>query len=84
MLQISGNLNRRFSAAFLAPLHDRLVQPLAEAHRHLVHLVGPVNLDRLARGAQCNFAVLAAAQMFLQIGAHLGGYRIVDQVIEHR
>jgi len=66
------------SAALLAALHDRLVQPLAQAGRHLVDLVGSINLDCLACGAQRDFAVFATAQVLLQIGTHLGRNRIVD------
>jgi hypothetical protein len=71
------------SAALFAALHDRLVQALAQTHRHLVDLVGPVDLDCLAGGVQRDFAMVATTQMILQIGAHLGSHRVVDQVIEH-
>ena len=66
------------SAALLAPLHDGFVQPLPQPHRHLVHLMRPINLDCLPRSAQRDFAVFATAQVLLQIGTHLGRNRIVD------
>ena len=70
------------SAAFFAAGHDGGMEAFAEAGGHLVDLVGAVDLDGLAGGAEGDFAVLAAAQVLLQVGTHLGGYRIVDQIVE--
>ena len=73
---------REASAYFLALLHDRAVQPLAYFRGKLVDLVALEDLDGLARGIQSDLAVLAAAQMLLQIGAHLRGHFVVNEVIE--
>jgi hypothetical protein len=70
------------SAALFAACHDGGVEALAEAGGQIVNLVGAIDLNGLARGAERYFAVLAAAQMLLQVSAHLGSYRVVDQVVE--
>ena len=59
------------------------MEAVAETGRHVVDLVGTIDLDRFARGAEGDLAVLTSAQVLLQVTPHLGGYRVVDQVIEH-
>jgi hypothetical protein len=69
-------------AAFFAAGHDGGVEALAEVGGQVVDFVGTIDLDGFAGGAEGDLAVLATAQMFLQVSAHFGGYRIVDQIIE--
>ncbi len=69
-------------AAFFAAGHDGGVEALAEAGRHFVELVRAIDLDGFAGGAEGDFAVLAAAHMLLEVGAHLPGGGVVDQVVE--
>src|ERR1700689_112516 len=73
---------RQASAAFFAAGHDGGVQALAEAGGKLVDLMRAIDLDGLPRGAEGDFAVIAAMQMLLQFSAGLGSYRVVNQVIE--
>jgi hypothetical protein len=58
------------------------MEAFAEAYREFVNLVGAVNLDSLAGSVENHFAVAAAAQVSLQFGAHLRGYRVVNQIVE--
>ncbi len=69
-------------AAFFAARHDGGVEALAETNRQIVELVRAVDLDGLARGAEGDFAVIAAFEVVLQLNARLGGYRVVDQIIK--
>ena len=69
-------------AAFFATGHDGGVEALAQVGRKIVDLVGAIDFDGFAGGAEGDLAVLAAAQVFLQVGAHFGGYRVVDQIVE--
>ena len=57
----------RDSAAFFASRHDSGVQSLAQPRRHLVDLVGPVDLDGLPRGVQRNLAVQVISQLPLPL-----------------
>ena len=70
------------SAAFFTAGHDGGVEALAQVGRQVIDFVGAVDFDGLAGGAEGHLAVVAAAQMFLQVSAHFSGHRIVDQVIE--
>lgn len=70
------------SAAFFAAGHDGGVQALAEPCGQVVNFVRAVDFDRFAGGVERDFAVLAALQVVLQLGAHLGRHRVVDQVVE--
>ncbi len=70
------------SAAFFAAGHDGGVEAFAEAGGHVVDLVGAIDLDGFAGGVEGDFAVLAAAQMLLEVGAHLSGNGVVDHVVE--
>jgi len=72
----------RASAAFFAARHDGGVEAFAEAGGQVVDFVGAVDLNGLARGVQGDFAVFAAAQVFLQVGAHLGRDAVVNEVVE--
>src|ERR1039458_3545718 len=76
-----GEKTRR-SAALFAAGHDGGVEALAEAGGQVVDLVGTVDFDGLARGVEDDLAVAAAPQVLLQLGARLGGHRVVDQVVE--
>ncbi len=58
------------------------MQPLPQLGRQLVEFVRPIHFDRLARRVQRDHAVLAALQMFFEIGAQSGRYTFIDQVIE--
>jgi hypothetical protein len=58
------------------------MQTLAKTGGHIVNLVGPVDLYRFAGSAQGDLAVFASAQVLLQVGAHFGGDRVVDQIVE--
>ena len=78
---ISGKM--QMLAAFFAPFHDGFVEAVAKSRRHLVDLVGAIDLDGFAGSVQRDLAVLAALQMLLEIGAHLAGDAVVDQVVEH-
>jgi len=69
-------------AAFFAAGHDGGVEAVAEAGGEIVNLMGAVNLDGLAGGIEDDLAVAAFAEVGLQLGADLGGYRVVDQVVE--
>src|ERR1035437_3656790 len=70
------------SAALFAAGHDGGVEAFAEAGGEGVNLVGAIDFDGLARGVEDHLAVAAAAQVRLQFRARLGGYRVVDQVVE--
>src|ERR1700686_5097939 len=80
--QMRGLWGPTASAAFFAPGHDGGMEALAETGRAFVDLLDLLDLDGLVSGAEGDFAVLAAAQMFLQVSTHLGGYRVGDQVVE--
>jgi hypothetical protein len=58
------------------------VEPLAEVGGKVVDLVGTIDFDGLTGGVEGDFAVTAAVEVLLQFGACLGGYRIVDEVVE--
>jgi len=70
------------STASLAAGHNGGVEALAKAGGQVIDLMGAVDLDGLAGGVENDFAVLAVAQMGLEFGARLGGYGVVDQVVE--
>lgn len=72
------------SAPFFAAGKYGGADAIKEFRRRLVDLPVAINLDGFARGVEGNLAVLAAAKVFLEVSAHLGGYRVVDQIIEHR
>ena len=68
-------------AAFFAAGHDGGVEAVAEAGGHLVKLVGAIDLDGFTGGVEGDFAVLAAVEVLLEVGAH--GHRgVVDHVVE--
>lgn len=69
-------------AAFFAASHDGRVEAFAEAGGHVVDFVRTVDLDGLPSGAQGHFAMLAAAQMFLELGTHCRRHRVVNEVVE--
>ena len=73
----------RVLAAFFTAFHDGFVEAVAEAGGHFVDLVGTIDFDGLAGGVQRDLAMLAATQVLLEIGSHLAGDAVVDQVIEH-
>jgi hypothetical protein len=72
----------RVSAAFFATGHNGGVEALAEVGGKVIDLVGTINFDCLAGGVEGDLAVAAAAEMLLQFGAGLDGYRVVDEVVE--
>ena len=82
ILKQTAAVNATALAALFAASHDRGVQPFAQTSRHIVNLMRAIDFDCLAGGAERHFAVLATAQMLLQVGAHFGSHRIVDQIIE--
>ena len=69
------------SAALFAAGHDGCVEAFAEAGGKVVDLVRPVDFNSLAGGVEGDLAVAATVEMVLQLGAGLGGYRVVDQVV---
>src|SRR6266568_1128290 len=71
-----------WSAAFFAAGHYGGVQAFTEAGGHVVNLVGAIDLDGLAGGVEGDLAVIATLQVFLEVRSHLGGYRVVDQIVE--
>ena len=70
------------SAAFFAAFHDGGVEALSEARGQVVDFVGAVDFNGFAGGVEGDFAVLASAQVLLQVGAHLRGDGVVNQVVE--
>src|SRR5580692_6859025 len=72
---------RELTALFAAG-HDGRVKTLAEAGGEVVDLVRAVDLDGLAGGREGDFAVVAAVQMGLQLGAGLHAYFVVNQIVE--
>jgi len=58
------------------------METLAKTGGHIVDLVGTINLYRFAGSAKRDLAVFASAQVLLQVGAHFGGDRVVDQIVE--
>ena len=77
-----GGLGGRGSAAFFAAGHDGGVEAFAEAGGHVVDLVGAVDFDGLAGGRESDFAVLAALEVLLQVGAEGGRHRVVNEIVE--
>jgi len=73
---------RAESAALLAAGHDSGVEAVAQAGGQVVDFVRAVDFDGLAGGVEDDLAVATSAQMRLQFGACIGGYRVVDEVIE--
>src|SRR5215469_9192797 len=73
---------KRDSAALFAALHDGFVESVAETGGHFVDLVGAIDLNGFAGGVEGDLAMLAATKVVLQIGAHITGHGVVDQVIE--
>lgn len=70
------------SAALLATGHDSGVKALLQAGGQIINFMGAVDFDSLARGVEDDHAVAATAEVRLQFDAHLGGHRVVDQVVE--
>jgi hypothetical protein len=70
------------STALFAAGHDGGVEAVAEAGRELVDLVRAIDFDGLAGGVEGDFAVLAALKMLLELGARVGSYLVVNEVIE--
>ena len=60
------------------------MKALSEVGGQVVDFVGAIDFNGLPRGAERDLAVVAAAQVLLQFGAGLGGYRVVDQIVEQR
>lgn len=58
------------------------MKPVTQPSGQVIQLMRPVNLNRLTGGVKDHLAGSAVAQMLLQIGARLGGQRVVDQIIE--
>jgi len=77
------NIGEPSLAAFFAAFHDGFVEAVAEGGGHLVDFVGAVDFDGLAGGVESDFAVLAAAEVFLEVGAHLSRHGVIDHVVEH-
>lgn len=71
------------SATLFAARHYGGVEALAKTGGHFVDLLVLIDLNGLAGCAERDFAVLAAAQMFLQVSTHVGSYRVVDQIVKH-
>ena len=72
----------RQSAALFTFGEDGGVKPLAKGIRKLVKLMAPVDLDGFAGCVQRNDAVFTTTKVFFQILTQLGGYFVVDKVIE--
>ena len=72
----------RDSAALLAAGHDGGVEALAEAGGQVVDLVGAIDFDGLAGGIEGDHAVIAAAEMLLQLRSHLRRDRAVNEVVQ--
>lgn len=70
------------STAFFASGHDGCVEAFAEAGGEFVDLVRAVDLNGLARGVQGDFAMLAAFEVLLELGAGFWRNRVVDEVVE--
>jgi hypothetical protein len=70
------------SAALLASGHDGGVESFTQIGGQVVDFVGAVDFDGLAGGIEDDLAVSATAQMGLQLGAHIGGHLVVDQIVE--
>ncbi len=77
----NGKDRLRALAAFFAPGHDGGVEAVAEAGRHLVELVGAVDLDGFAGRREGDLAMLAALEVLLEVGPHRDG-SVVDHVVE--
>ena len=58
------------------------MQTLPKTGGHIVYLVRTIDLNGLAGSTERDFAMLAPAQVRLQVGTHLGRNRVVDQVVE--
>ena len=70
------------SAALFATSHNGGMQTFPKTGGHIVNLVRTVDLYRFAGSAKRDLAVFASSQVLLEVGAHFGGDRVVDQIIE--
>lgn len=73
---------KTLSAAFFAASHDGGVQSIAKVLRHLVNLVGAVDLDRLASRVEDDLAVAALLEVLFDFGTGLRRNGVVDQFVE--
>ena len=63
----------RYSAAVFASSHDCGVQTITQIVRHLVNLMAPIDLNRLLRSVEDDFAVAAFLQVHFDFSAGLCG-----------
>jgi hypothetical protein len=68
--------------AALALGQDSGLQALSQGSRQLVEFMLAIDFDRFARGIQSDNAVLALAQMQLEIRAQGGRHGVIDQIVE--
>jgi hypothetical protein len=71
-------------AAVLALGHDGGVKAIPHSIWELVDLMGAIDFDSLARGAESNFTVFAAAKMLVEKGTCLAGDLVINQFVQHR
>jgi hypothetical protein len=74
-------IERRYDLALLTFGEDGLLEAFAEGFGELIQLVAAIDLYGFPGGVHGDEAVLASADVLIQIGSQLRAYFFVEQVI---